>query len=170
MNFLKSALCLALCTTTARAETLLSFTAEITDEALAEDAILLVHCLSDRTAHSWELNSETRGPLWLKMKEVGPAVEGIYHKEGKDLPFTLKPSNSDEICNQLEPASNPTPTLGLLKPDIKDPGPRGVTEIDPPSNSTGKPWLWAAAAGAAILAGAFFWRAHQPSFSKINMN
>src|SRR5258708_1885589 len=85
------------------AEELLSFTAQVENEALAEEAILLVHCLAERTGHGWQFDPETHGKLWLNLREEAHRLKGIYHRGEAEKAVTLTSGGSDSVCDQLEP-------------------------------------------------------------------
>lgn len=168
MRGLKTLLLLFLCARMARAEVTLSFAAQVEDEALAEDAILLVHCLSDRSGRPWEFTGEARGPLWLEVHEESRQLKGTYHKDGKDLPFAFRAGGADETCDRLEPAAAkpvaaslapPAPALGSLAEPLAE-------ESEAPPRHA---WIWAAV-GAAAVGGLLYWRARQPSFRTVEMH
>jgi hypothetical protein len=171
MKTWKPALCLFLTTRLAAAETTLTFGADVRNEGLAEDAIELAHCLSERSGHPWEFTGETRGPLWLKVHEENGRLRGVYHKEGKDLAFEARPGSTDETCEKLEPSNRPGPVAASLAPppEVREATRLGaLTEEPAPTAPSTRTWIWAGAA-VAIVGGILFWRSRQPAYRTVDM-
>jgi hypothetical protein len=140
----------------------LSFVAQVENENLAEDAILLAHCLADRTDRPWEFNGELRGTHWLKVEERNHVLSGIYRDGKQETAFELKPGESDAVCDKLAPGK--TAEISSAQALRTEPS-LPVVASDPPT----KTWLWVGV-GAAAVAGFLFWKSRQPTYSSIQMN
>ncbi len=140
----------------------IQFFALAESDALAEEAILLLHCLSARANTSWEFSGEASGRHWLKVTEKAGLLHGTYRREESVKPFTLKTGGSEEACDALEP---PSPGLALQPPEALSPALEGDLPAEsPPSRA----WLWAGL-GAAAVVGFLFWKSRQPEHRGIEM-
>jgi hypothetical protein len=169
----------------ARADEPLRFVAEVSDEALAEDAILLAHCLATRTNRGWELGSEARGPYSLRVTEKDAKLIAVYHGGAEERSFTFAAGASDVACDKLEPAAGlladakppapePRPLAALAPPSPLAAIPRGellaAADEEPPAWN--KTYLWVGAGIAAAVGGFLILHAHshRPDFSSVQMN
>jgi hypothetical protein len=161
---MRAVLCLLLCARLAHAETPLRFAARVDDEALAEETILLVHCLAERTGRGWEFTGDASGPYWLSAREKDGKVEGTYHRDGKDTAFQLEPNGADAACDRLEPTASSTAPAPRLAPV-----PRAALDVEAgepaPSRRT---WLWVAGA-ALVVGGLVYWKSREPSYRSVEM-
>lgn len=141
----------------------LSFSARIQDEALAEEAIDLLHCLAERKGTSWELGLDDAPAPSVRVAEQGGKLVGVYRDEGTHE-FTLEKNGWRRTCEELQPAAEAI----ALAPAESTPAIPNFTEAAPSVGST-KTWAWVAA-GAAVLAGGFIlWRAGQPDHRSLRM-
>lgn len=157
---MKLALLLLILPLSANAEPL-EFSARIKSENLAEEAIDLLHCLSDRLEIPWELGEGGRASIRLKVVEKSQKLEGEFFREGKAEAFTLSAGESARICEQLAPIQKPDPNFPL-----------GLKEDWQPEPEPAK-WIWAASAVAtvAVLAGGFlFWKSRQSDHRGLKMD
>jgi|GEM_PF-7071968 len=144
----------------------IAFVARVESDALAEEAILLLHCLAARSDTTWEFSGEVRGNHWLQVSEKSGALLGNYHRGKSSKAFPLRAGGSDEACDLLEPAANPgektfetepQPSPALNKPELE-------VQAQPASHA----WLWLGAAAVAV-AGFFYWKSKQPAYRGIEM-
>ena len=164
MSLFTKFLCLFFTTQSATASETLSFSAQIEDESLAEEAIMLTHCLSEQSGHPWEYTADSSGPRWLKLHEEGRKIRGIYHHDGRDNTLELSPGESDEVCAKLEPNSkhknfSVIPPNEHLSPE--------TTAISQPEEIK-KNLLWLGL-GLASIGGFLLWKSHQARFRSIEM-
>lgn len=148
-------------------ETIL-FSAVVDDETLAEEAIMLAQCISEKTGVSWEFSGEIRGSHWLKVRQEGQQLQATYHKEKQESATQLKAGASEEACEKLEPGSKEIEPSKILSPlnSLTPSLPRDSGNEE--KEITGKTWLWAGA-GAIALMGLLFWRSRQPDHRRIEM-
>ena len=141
----------------------LSFSARIQDEALAEEAIDLLHCLAERKGISWELGLEDAPAPSVRVVEQGGKLVGFYRGEAK-VDFTLEKNGWRRTCELLEPRAE-TASPGVFSPAPALPD----FPQEPKARSGQKTWLWIAA-GAAVLAGGFIlWQGRQPDHRSLRM-
>lgn len=165
----------------AHAEEPIRFVAEVSDEALAEDAILLVHCLATRLQRGWELGGEARGPVWLKVMEKEHRLTAQFHQDPGEKTVSFRAGESDSACEALVPASAappsttpaPSPLAALAPLPALSTIPPGelVAAADGDAHQT-KTWLWVGG-GIAVLAGGFLLyraHAHRPDYGALQMN
>ena len=165
MNLARNTLCLLLAAANAHAAAPLQFSAEVQDENLAEEAILLAHCLAERAGGSWEYSAEAGGQRWIKVREENRKLRGTYHKETSEQTFDLIAGGSDAACDRLEPAAS------SMHKASKDPALSPLLTQDLPAEQeepARKTWLWVGL-GLAAVGGFFFWRARQPQFNQVEM-
>ncbi len=144
----------------------IQFFAQVENEVLAEEAVLLVHCLSARSGNSWEFSGEARGETFLRIREKDHAAEGVYKNGKAEQVFRLKSGEADKVCEELEkrpPDSEVRPFPGAEEPKLPDAG-----EVEEASAGSKKAWLWAGL-GAAAIAGFFWYRSKQPTHRSIEM-
>jgi hypothetical protein len=103
MKIICVCLLFALLGNTANAESL-KFAATVNNEELAEEAITLLHCLAEKTDGGWEFTGEISGSHWLKVKEAGSALSGIYHSGKEETSFKMKAGEAESTCARLIPA------------------------------------------------------------------
>ncbi|MGZ3651835.1 MAG: hypothetical protein ACXWP1_10345 [Bdellovibrionota bacterium] len=150
----------------------LSFAAQVNDEGLAEEAILLAHCLATRTGEGWEFDGEAHGTHWLKVKEADHQLKGSYGKDGKETAFSLAAGESESTCEKLEPAlaaAAPENRLAPLAPARTLDPLAETSEENPLEAGPRKTWLWVGVGLAAVAGGVLLWRAHQPSYRALQM-
>lgn len=147
-------ICALLLPRTSSATEAISFVADVQSEALAEEAILLVHCLSNRSGLSWEWSGEKKGRQWLELHEKEGVAVGSYHRDQSDKTVELKLNQADAVCAALEPAAKES-GLASLAPLEKDPAPLALVSDDGQDSGHSKTWLWVGL-GAAAIAGGFF--------------
>lgn len=155
----------------AEAKEAIAFVAQVDSEALAEEAILLLHCLATRSDTSWEFSGEARGNHWLKVVEKSGRLNGTYHRASTAKEFTLQPGGSDQACDTLEPGS--PATSGSLAEKAIEPAPSFAPALDTPemesrSSAGTSPWLWVGIASVAV-AGFLYWKSRQPDHRGIEM-
>lgn len=153
-------LLLSLSSQPSNAQQPLSFAAQIEDEQLAEEAILLLHCLSHRSGRPWEFTGDARGEAWLKVQERNRKLEGVYRSNGKEQGFELAAGESDAVCDKLEQST--------MKPEILPADPVLPREPIALSSGISGTWLWAGA-GLAVAAGFLYWKSKQPAYKTILM-
>jgi hypothetical protein len=141
----------------------ISFVAQVESDALAEEAILLLHCLANRTDTSWEFSGEIQGSHWLRVLEKKGALEGTYRRGETTKSFALKQGEADQACERLEPGSPLIPA----RAENSFPSSLRVTEGEEPRIAP-KTWIWVGIASAA-LGGFFFWRSRQPDHRGVEM-
>lgn len=141
----------------------LSFSARIQDEALAEEAIDLLHCLAERKGISWELGLDDAPAPSVRVVEQGGKLVGIYRGDSK-VDFTLEKNGWRRTCELLEPlTAAPEFSAAETSPALPDFPP------EPKAGHGKKTWLWIAA-GAAVLAGGFIlWQGRQPDHRSLRM-
>lgn len=143
----------------------LQFAASIQDENLAEEAIQLLHCLSERSGAGWEFATQVKGKHWLKAEEKGGALRITYSLAGKEQSLALHEGDSEAACDELFPEQESV--LADLAPAPAEAGLPFSLEAE----KTGKPaWPWIAAVGAAAVAGFFIWKGRQPEHRSLLMN
>ena len=173
----KAALCLLLSASSARAETVLRFTARVEGRSARRGSgASLVHCLAERGGHPWELDGSARGPLFLDVHAEGRELAGNYHKDGQDHPFRLHQGESEETCARLEPKSNSNQDLARLRPPPGRPelGAVAMPEEDEGSAGASKAkhtWLWVGAAALALGGGFVLWqRSRRPDYGSVSIH
>lgn len=163
---MKKLICLALLfqTLTAQAETL-QFAATVQNEDLAEEAITLLHCLSERSGASWEFTGVAGGNHWLKLEESGKELKGMYHRDANETPIVLKTGEAESVCQKFyaEAKAEIVPEKFPPRLDL----PAFPANIDSPKKEY---WPWALAFGAATVAGFFIWKSSRPEHRALQMN
>lgn len=183
MKTARTALLLFFCARLAQGEEpLLRFSAEVRDEMLAEETILLVHCLADRDHVAWEYTPDPSGALWLRAREESGEVRGTFHRNGSDLPFRFASGDSDSACEKLaangKKAAAPEAPLSLT-PQSREPslvkangdptlGALATADVSESESKPARTWLWVAGV-AAVVGGVLIWRARQPSYGSVEM-
>lgn len=158
MKALSYCLLLSFVLPTARAADPLQFEARIQKESLAEEAIDLLHCLSERLEIPWELGEGGRAAYRLKLEEKNGLIEGKWLTPEGEKPVHLGPGEAQTVCANLLPgAQAPSTTIPELASDLNA------------SVSSPKTWAWAAAAGAIVLGGFFLWKSRQPDHRSLRM-
>jgi hypothetical protein len=137
----------------------LQFSARIQNEALAEEAIDLLHCLSEQLEMPWELGEGNRASHRLTLREKNSALEGAFTTPAGETAITLGRGEAHAVCAKLAPKLSLAPD-----PDLPE---KNWETLDSPMP---KRWLWAAAAAAAVAGGFLFWKSRQPDHRGFRMN
>ena len=151
----------------AAASPVIRFSAQVESEALAEEVILLLHCVSTRAGLSWEFSGEASGSHWLAAREAKGKAQLTWHKPEGEKTAELAAGGSENACDQLEPALKTTGELA---------GPAAARSLEPMSASLldtedqapSRAWLWAGL-GAGVVAGFLFWKSRQPDHRGVEM-
>lgn len=130
----------------ALAETL-QFAASIQNEDLAEESILLLHCLAERSGSAWEFSGEASGSHWLELKEKGSAAEGKYHHGKDEAPVRLRVGQAENLCGEIFP-DTPPESLAPVTPSPALPN-FGAISASPKASY----WPWALGAAAVVTVG-----------------
>jgi hypothetical protein len=148
-------------TTPARAETL-QFAASVQNEDLAEESILLLHCLAERSGSPWEFTGETAGNHWLELKEKGKIAEGKYRHGSEETPIQLAVGAAEAVCGKIYPELEKKTALAPAEalPDL--------STIAPPRPRSY--WPWALGAAAALAVGYALLHSGGASHSSFTMN
>jgi hypothetical protein len=143
----------------AKAESL-QFAASINNEELAEEAIDLLRCVSERKNVTWEFSVEITGTHWLKVREENNSIRGIYHAASNEIPFVMKVGGAGGICEKiageeikLAPASEPSAAF-------------------PETSFAEKKtyWPWGLGIGLAVVAGFLIIKNSGPDHRAVLMN
>jgi hypothetical protein len=126
---------------------ILRFHPNIQNEALAEEAIELLHCLSEKSGSSWEFNGNAGGTHRLELREESHQLRGKYHKEGESHSVELLQGSASSVCAKIYPAL--VPSADLEEPLLPDHEPETRAKF---------PWKFAGAA-AAVLGAFLLWKA-----------
>ncbi len=145
----------------AKAAEIMRFFAQVESDALAEESILLVHCLSARSGSPWEFSGQADGRHWVKVEERKGTLEGIYQRDAIQKTFRLSTGETEKVCDQLEPAATP-PISESLPPNIS----LDFREEENPGKKA--TWLWVGL-GAALVGGFILWKSKQPSHRGVEM-
>lgn len=140
----------------------LSFSARIQNEALAEEAIDLLHCLSERKGIPWELGTENSPAPSVRLVEKNGALEGEYRGEEKKE-FRLERNGWRAACDQLAPGAAPSAPVASSGPFLP------TEEPAPAPGHANKTWLVAGAAVAVLAGGFILWRANRPDHRSLRM-
>lgn len=130
----------------------ISFSAQIKNETLSEEAILLLQCLADESGTEWEL-SPSQGNHWLQLKEVDQNLaSGTYKNEINETKISLQSGSAEKICKEIYP-----------KKATEFFEPKNINESDFPKQEIkeSKTWVWASL-GLAAVTGFFLWKSSQP--------
>ena len=129
----------------------LEFSPKIENEQLAEESILLLQCLSQKSGEDWQFTESPLGSHWLQVRQREDGIEGTYRQGGKEENFSLKTGEAETVCAKLLPtSSNPVP----------EHAPQLSTVIPEPRNE--KKWIWAGGIALALLGGILYWKSQQP--------
>jgi hypothetical protein len=153
---MKIATLLLLITLPAQAADPLAFSGRIQNEALAEEAIDLLHCLADGLELPWELNEDTKAAYALRLEEKGAQLEGFFQSPDGKKEIRLGKGEAHKICAGLTGAKEESAAMPGLPAENWEP------EKSKPK------WLWIAA-GAALLAGGFLWWNSRPDHRSMKM-
>lgn len=129
----------------ARAEEILEFNARIQSEALAEEAIDLLHCVAGRLGLSWQLSESRRAAYWLELKEQGGGLEGQFKSPSGEKPVRLGLGESGAACSELAPPESAAPEIAW---PASSPEPETKTRT----------WLLVGAAVAVAAGGYLLWK------------
>lgn len=154
MRLMTKLLILILSTSMAHAESL-RFVPNVQNDALAEEAIALLHCLSENSGASWEI-SDSLGAHYLQLKEEGGALVGEYRNGERRHPLSFRPGEADEACRSVFPESESAES---------EPEPELPREAPPEKRIT--PWVWAGL-GAALVGGFLLWKS-KPDYRSLRM-
>lgn len=126
---------------------ILRFHPNIQNEALAEEAIELLHCLSEKSGSSWEFNGNAGGTHRLELREESNELRGKYHKEKESYPIALTQGSASDVCAKIYPISAPESPLSeeAMLPDHE------------PETPAKFPWKLAGAA-SAVLGAFLLWK------------
>lgn len=137
----------------------LEFRARIKNELLAEEAIDLLHCLSDRLEIPWELGEGGKASHRLSLTEVGGGLEGVLVLPKGETKFSLGQGESQAVCEKILPEENSEEAEMEDEPDFPSASPAGPA----------KNWVWGVAAAAALVGGFLFWKSRQPDHRSLRM-
>ncbi len=145
----------------AAANSPIEFSARIKNENLAEEAIDLLHCLSQNLGLSWELTENGSGPYRLRLEEKEGKLSGTYVAPEGEEAVAFGPGEAGKACAEL-----------TEMPPIK---PRALAEQTPllsieEIKPSPQKWLWVGAAAAAVVGGFFFWKSRQPDHRSLKMD
>lgn len=135
----------------------LEFSSRIQDEALAEEAIDLLRCLSERLTLPWELLEGGKGSHRLHLEEKAGALHGRFSSPEGEKRFTLPPAGASTICEELAPKPEKELEMALEE-----------SALPPPEKKSA--WLWWGAALGVALGGFLFWKSRQPDHRGLRMN
>jgi hypothetical protein len=141
----------------------LQFAANVQNEDLAEEAVHLLHCLSERSGAPWEFTGEISGDHWLRVNEKEKSVHASYRHEGMQTEFDLPLGGAESACEKI------FPDRAISE---KAPEPVNLGNLSVPTRSERKTAYraWAAAfAGAGVL-GFLIWKSRQPDHRALVMN
>ena len=125
-------------------------------EALAEEAIDLLHCLADELELPWELNEEGKSAFSLRLEEKGARLGGSFQSPAGKKEIRLTKGEANKMCAQLTETEEKAAAI----PDL----PAGDWQPESPKPK----WLWFAA-GAALLAGGFLLWNSRPDHRAMKM-
>jgi hypothetical protein len=135
----------------------LVFSARIQEAALAEEAIDLLHCLSDHLNMDWELGEGRQAKWSLNVREGQGKLIGSFHAPDKDTKISLAEGDAGALCDQLAPsAAEKVTEIGSPLPESREPETRST-------------WIWAVGALAVAAGGFFLWKAGRPDHQSIRM-
>lgn len=147
---------LCLCSQIAEAAPTLSFNAKIKNEALSEEAILLLHCLADESDSNWEL-SPVVGVHTLTMREESPQeARGSYKINDETHEVLLAVGQAEKVCREIYPEQK----------EYAEPASTEAPSSVAPKSSSKALWI---SLGVAALAGFFVWKSRQPEHQGIVM-
>lgn len=140
----------------ARAAGPLAFSGRIQNEALAEEAIDLLHCLADELEISWELSEESKAAFSLRLEEKGNNLEGFFQTPEGRKTIRMGRGEANKICAELTSAEEKTASPVELPAESWEP-------------EKSKPrWLWIAGAAALVAGGFFLWKS-RPDHRSLRM-
>jgi len=152
-------LCLLLSFQAAFAQDPLQFSARIQSEALAEEAIDLLHCLSEELEMPWELGEGNRASHRLHLKEKNGALEGEFVTPAGKTALHFSRGEAHATCAKLNPKPGIAP-----EPAIPE------TNLEALGSQSPKRWPWILAAAAAVAGGFLLWKSRQPDHRGFRMN
>ncbi|MGE3262782.1 MAG: hypothetical protein AB7K68_13460 [Bacteriovoracia bacterium] len=163
---MKKLICIALLfqSLAAKADTI-QFAAAVQNEELAEEAITLLHCLSERSGVSWEFTGIAEGSHWLKLEESGKELRGMYHRGASETPIVLKIGEAESVCQKFYAETKAEIAPERFSPQLDLPA--LPANIESPKKEY---WPWVLAFGAATVAGFFIWKSSQPDHRALQMN
>lgn len=154
----------------------LRFFPKIQNESLAEEAILLLQCLSQKSGDDWVLGEGDSSPApqeqkdhWLKIDQLSGKIEaqGRYFHEEKEIKFALKIAEAGKVCATIFP-ENPNPSPSSKEDSLPGSFPESVDSNAFPKKSN--KLIWGLASAAALLVGGYLlWKSHQPDHSSMKM-
>lgn len=147
----------------AAAAPVIRFAAHVESEALAEEAILALHCVSSRAGLPWEFSGEASGSHWLRASEEKGKVRLTWHRPEGEREALLGVGGAEEACGKLEPALALAPAAAA-EPALERLGSAAGEEEEAPSRA----WLWVGL-GAAVAAGFLLWKSRQPDHRGVEM-
>jgi hypothetical protein len=134
----------------------LAFSGRIQNEALAEEAIDLLHCLADSLGLPWELNEEGKAAYSLRLEEKNGRLEGNFGSPAGKKEVRLSKGEANKVCSTLTEAEEKTADAPSLPEENWEP-------------EKSKPrWLWVAGATALLLGGFLFWKS-RPDHRSLKM-
>lgn len=149
MKKLVSSLVLMALALPARGETL-RFQPHIQRADLAEEAIALLHCLSDRSGTSWEFTGAS-GPHSLELHETSDAgLKGVYRRDGKETALSLRLGEAEKACAEVYPSTAfpvSAPSVPFVEEEVAEP--------------TALPWGWIGVSSLGILGGFLLWKSQR---------
>ena len=147
----------------AEAAPVIRFAAQVDSEMLAEEAILVLHCVSSRAGLPWEFSGETTGSHWLRAQEEKGKARLTWHKPEGEKEAMLAPGGAEEACSRLEPALVAEPAVAS-QPSLAQLSSADGGEEEAPSRT----WVWVGL-GTAAVAGFLLWKSRQPDHRGIEM-
>ena len=140
----------------------LQFSAQVQDEALAEESVHLLHCLAERSGDHWEFSGNAAGDHWLKVTETGRRLQVRYLRSGAETQLELVPGEADNACDRLAPAAE------MAKAPLSEGF--GTIALPTPTERKTKYWTWAAVFAGAAVASYLVWKSRQPDHRSLVMN
>ena len=161
MNQVISILIVSLLSNTSSAA-ILEFSPLIRDENLSDEAIELLHCLSDRSKSNWEITEKIKGTHYLILKESNLSLEGEYKNESMVKQLHLKTGEAATICQSIYPSE--IPNVGHFSL------PASGNRESIATTKSNFPWA-IAGVGLALIGGFFLWKkSSTPDHQSIHLN